>query len=494
MFALTSASLFFYAWWNPVYLCLLLGSISFNFILARSLCRQGPDVANSATRKNLLTFGVVVNMAVLAYFKYFDFFVDSFLGHSELGYNDVNIVLPLAISFFTFQQIAFLVGVYRGEFEESNILRYALFVSFFPQLIAGPIVHYGEMLPQYLKRSCFDIRAEHIAVGSSIFIAGLFKKVVVADGIALYANPVFEAANIGASISFFEAWGGALAYTLQLYFDFSGYSDMAVGLAYSFGLRLALNFYSPYKASSIIEFWRRWHITLSRFLRDYLYIPLGGNRKGSFNKYRNLMITMLLGGLWHGAAWTFVAWGLLNGFYLVVNYSWRYVRKSFAPGPGNRVTRLSAWALTFLAVVTGWVLFRSDSFEAALVIYRGMLGENGILLPPSYLEYLNYVMPLGDLLTALGIRFDRELPLFGGILQMAILGFLVLLTCFAPNLFDLMGHDSPALDTTAVIGEKRGRPPILWKPTIPTALLVFLLFLIVTFKMDGTHEFLYFQF
>jgi D-alanyl-lipoteichoic acid acyltransferase DltB (MBOAT superfamily) len=449
---------------------------------------------NSAAQRNLLAFGVFVNMAVLAYFKYFNFFVDNLLGGSELGYNDVNIILPLAISFFTFQQITFLVGVYRGEFEESNILRYALFVSFFPQLIAGPIVHYREMLPQYLKRSCFDIRAKHIAVGSTIFIVGLFKKVVVADGVALYANPVFEAANIGTPITFFEAWGGALAYTLQLYFDFSGYSDMAVGLAYSFGLRLALNFYSPYRSSSIIEFWRRWHITLSRFLRDYLYIPLGGNRKGSFNRYRNLLITMFLGGLWHGAGWTFVAWGLLHGFYLIVNYSWRYVRKSFAPGPGNSSTRLAAWALTFLAVVTSWVLFRSDSFDAALTIYRGMLGENGILLPPPYLEYLNRFMPLGDFMAALGIRFEGTLPLFGGVPQMAILGFLTLLTCHAPNLFDLMGDDSPALDTTAVIREKGGQPPIVWKPTVPMALLVFLLFLIVTFKLDGTHEFLYFQF
>jgi|SaaInlStandDraft_6_1057023.scaffolds.fasta_scaffold27026_2 alginate O-acetyltransferase complex protein AlgI len=295
---LVGVSLFFYGWWNPAYLGLMLVSILFNYGVGVSLGRT----PRKLSKKPVLIFGVVVNLALLGYFKYANFFVDSL--NSITGTNIVllQVILPLAISFFTFQQIAYLIDAWRGETKEYNFLHYCLFVTFFPQLIAGPIVHHKEMLPQFAKDVVYKLRSKHIAIGLTVFSIGLFKKVVLADGVSVYATPMFDAAEAGVLLTFFEAWGGALAYSFQLYFDFSGYSDMAIGLARMFGIRLPLNFNSPYKATSIIDFWRRWHITLSRFLRDYLYIPLGGSRcRGEPRRFINVMVTMVLGGLWHGA-------------------------------------------------------------------------------------------------------------------------------------------------------------------------------------------------
>ena len=257
---LVGASLFFYGWWNPAYLGLMLVSIFFNYGIGVSL-GGAPKQPN---KKPILIFGVIVNLGLLAYFKYANFFVDNL---NNIAGTDIvleQIILPLAISFFTFQQIAYLVDAWRGETKEYNFLHYCLFVTFFPQLIAGPIVHHKEMLPQFAKDVVYKLRSKHLAIGLTIFAIGLFKKVVLADGISVYASPVFDAAEAGVVLTFFEAWGGSLAYTFQLYFDFSGYSDMAIGIARMFGIRLPLNFNSPYKATSIIDFWRKWHITLSR--------------------------------------------------------------------------------------------------------------------------------------------------------------------------------------------------------------------------------------
>ncbi|MGH6886959.1 MAG: MBOAT family O-acyltransferase, partial [Geminicoccales bacterium] len=295
---LVLTSLFFYGWWNPSYLVLIIGSICFNFFVGQRLLAR--------SSKAILGFGVAVNLLSIAYFKYAGFLAFNIeeLAGVEVGLE--HIVLPLAISFFTFQQIAYLVDAHRGEVRAEGFVNYALFVTFFPQLIAGPIVHHSEVLPQFARRSTYRLDLDNLALGLTVFSIGLFKKVVLADGIATYATPMFAAAQGGYEPTLFEAWGGALAYTFQLYFDFSGYSDMAVGLGLMFNIRIPINFDSPYKAVNVIDFWRRWHITLSRFLRDYLYIPLGGNRRGPERRYVNLMLTMLLGGLWHGAGWTFV--------------------------------------------------------------------------------------------------------------------------------------------------------------------------------------------
>lgn len=373
MFCTTIFSLGFYTWWNPVYVLLLVALMVVNFALGRLLVSVG-------RKRAILAIGICLNLGVLGYFKYTNFLLNTLEWALGQSYSFHEIILPLAISFFTFQKIAFLVDVYQGKVTRLNFLDFCLFVCFFPQLIAGPIVHYREMQPQFenLKAGRYDTSV--FVPGLSLFLVGLFKKVVLADSLARVASPIFGTALDGGDLSALTAWTGALSYTFQLYFDFSGYSDMAIGIALMFGIRLPFNFDSPYKATSIIDFWRRWHITLSTFLRDYLYIPLGGNRHGEARRLTNLMITMVLGGLWHGAGWTFVAWGGLHGAYLVINHLWR--ARTGAAGPDAGGHRL-AWTaastvLTFLAVVLGWVFFRATTFEAALRMLAAMAGIGGV--------------------------------------------------------------------------------------------------------------------
>jgi alginate O-acetyltransferase complex protein AlgI len=371
---LVACSFFFYAWWNPPYISLIFGSILFNFYIGSKLSSP-----NAEKNKSLLTFGIACNLLLLVYFKYTGFLIDNINSIFELNISVDNIILPLAISFFTFQQITYLVDSYRLETREYSFLKYCLYVSFFPQLIAGPIVHHREMMPQFNRKAAFRFKPENISLGLTVFIIGLFKKIVIADGIEIYATPVFDAAASGSLLSFTDAWIGAIAYTLQLYFDFSGYSDMAIGLACLFGIKLPINFNSPYKATNIIDFWRRWHITLSRFLRDYLYIPLGGNRKGNFRRYTNLMITMILGGLWHGAGWTFLIWGSLHGFYLVINNAWRwlvYNRLGYKHIENNVLYIGICGLITFIVVIIAWVVFRADDFTAAVSMLQSMFMWN----------------------------------------------------------------------------------------------------------------------
>ena len=378
---LVLCSLFFYGWWNPAYLALILFSMLFNYAFGVML-GNGRD---QRTNKVLLVLGVAVNLGLLGYYKYASFFVDQINWALGSNFHIEKILLPLAISFFTFQQVAYLVDAYRQETKEYNFLHYCLFVTFFPQLIAGPIVHHKEMLPQFAKNAIYKFNYEHIAMGITIFLIGLFKKVIFADGVAIYATPVFNAAEVEVALTFFEAWGGTIAYTLQLYFDFSGYSDMAIGIAYMFGIKLPINFNSPYKATSIIDFWRRWHITLSRFLREYLYIALGGNRKGNIRRYINLFTTMLLGGIWHGAGWTFVIWGMLHGVYLIINHAWRKIRSDVLKWSDyiSYFEIIAARVLTLFAIIIGWVYFRADSLNGANHLMLTMFGFNGISLPSS---------------------------------------------------------------------------------------------------------------
>jgi len=366
------ASLVFYGWWDWRYVGLLLLSIATNFVLGLRISRaEGP------ARRHWLMAGLAFNLGLLGFFKYTNFFLGTVAEISGHDFGLAKIVLPLGISFFTFTQIAFLVDVKKRIAVEFDFTNYLLFVTYFPHLIAGPVLHHKEMMPQFAAPGMGRARAEDFAVGTALFVIGLAKKVLVADNFAPFASPLFAAAHGGAEPALVAAWVGALAYTMQIYFDFSGYSDMAIGLSRLFGVRLPVNFASPYKSGSIIDFWRRWHMTLSRFLRDYLYIPLGGNRQGERRRQANLMATMVLGGLWHGANWTFVAWGALHGLYLTVNHAWRRRRGKAV----SRWGRAGAWALTFLAVVVAWVFFRADSFPAALAVLSGMTGANGVVLP-----------------------------------------------------------------------------------------------------------------
>jgi len=379
--SLAITSLIFYAWWNPPYLGLLLISILTNYYLGQRL----RDRQNQAW----LGLGLGFNLLLLGYFKYTNFFVDSLRDLAWVNWQVAPIILPLGISFFTFQQIGYLVDLARDRHAEHHQkipnyswLDYTLFVSFFPQLIAGPIIHHRDILPQFQalevtptnRKTFFPEVFKHVAIGLTIFCLGLAKKVLLADEFATIASPLFELADRGELLTIAQAWSAAIFYTLQLYFDFSGYSEMAIGAARLFGITLPINFNSPYQAVSISDFWRRWHITLSNFLRDYLYIPLGGSRSG--NVYLNLFLTMLLAGFWHGAGWTFIIWGGLHGIYLVVHRFWqkwqggRGVQGSDLPI--SWLSKYLAQGLTFLAVVLGWVLFRSSSLSTAQSVIRSM--------------------------------------------------------------------------------------------------------------------------
>lgn len=365
---LALASFWFYAWWDLSYLPLLLGSVLVNYTLGNLL-------AAPTKRPGLLKLGIGLNLALLVYYKYTHFLLANLEEITGSSWQVDTIVLPLAISFFTFQQIAYLVDAHRGKGGERDFLSYCVFVTFFPQLIAGPIVHHADVIPQF--RANRRLRTTQLAGGAMMIVIGLFKKVVIADNLATWVDAPFALADAGGELSPSLAWQGSLAYTLQLYFDFSGYADMAIGLGRVFGIELPLNFNSPYKSKNIIEFWRRWHMTLSRFLRDYLYIPLGGNRRGPTRRYVNLMLTMLLGGMWHGAGWNFLIWGGLHGSYLIINHAaralWQRTTGTSADTPHPLFDPLGI-AITLFAVIIGWIFFRATTLHGALALVGNLGG------------------------------------------------------------------------------------------------------------------------
>tara|TARA_R110002167_G_scaffold22064_10_gene79386 strand:- start:40267 stop:41757 length:1491 start_codon:yes stop_codon:yes gene_type:complete len=376
LIVLVVASIIYYAYWKVEYLAILIVSISINYSIGYGLIKY----KTLGARKALVTTGIVLNLAGLGYYKYANFFIENVQTLTGLEFSNLHILLPLAISFFTFQQIAYLIDCYRNEAKEYSFSHYCLFITFFPQLIAGPIVHHKEMLPQFMDKMKAFFDYNMFWKGLLQFCIGLFKKVIIADTIALYATPIFFAADQGNSITMVEAWIAILAYSFQLYFDFSAYSDMAIGIGRMFGIDLPANFNSPYKARSIEEFWHRWHMTLSRFLRDYLYFTFGGNRKGPFRRYLNLILTMLLGGLWHGASWNFVAWGALHGIYLIINHCTAYVKNALnLNASNNRLLNILSVALTFLAVILAWVLFRAETFSGAFIIYAASINLDSLL-------------------------------------------------------------------------------------------------------------------
>ena len=344
----------------------------FNYVIGNSL----NDTRNrKVSKKALLIFGIVSNISLLGYFKYTDFFIENFNLATSSNIELLNLALPLAISFFTFQQVSYLVDSYRQETKEYDFLNYALFVTFFPQLIAGPIVHHKEMMPQFANSRNMVKNYKNIALGLFIFSIGLFKKVVIADIFAIWATDGFDTAT---TLNIFEAWATSLSYTFQLYFDFSGYTDMAIGLALLFNIKLPINFNSPYKATDIQDFWRRWHITLSRFLRDYIYIPLGGNRKGEGRTYINIMATFIIGGIWHGAGWTFVFWGFLHGAALAIHRAWSSL--------GIKLWTWLAWLITFNFINISWVFFRAKEWDDAIKVLGSMFDFSNTIFTLNYLQ------------------------------------------------------------------------------------------------------------
>jgi alginate O-acetyltransferase complex protein AlgI len=393
---LVSASLFFYGYWNPVYIPLILGSILFNYAVGSTLVRKR---SRPVLCRWVLILGIAGDLSLLAFFKYMDFFIANINAVSSLTLQALHITLPLGISFFTFTQIAYLVDTARGSAREYSLLNYSLFVTFFPHLLSGPILHHKEMMPQFddLRNKIPNHR--HIAQGLALFLLGLFKKVVIADTLAGWANPGFDVAP---TLGLIEAWVTSLSYTLQLYYDFSGYTDMALGASLLFNIKLPINFNSPYKSLTLQEFWRRWHITLGRFVRDYIYIPLGGSRVAEPQILVNVLVTFFLVGLWHGAGWMFVTWGLLHGGGLVVFHFWQKT--------SLRLPRWVAWMLTFNFVNAAWVFFRARTFSDALKVLRGMIGLTGVTLPEALIPYLGalklYGIQFGKTLTTL--RWDER--------------------------------------------------------------------------------------
>jgi alginate O-acetyltransferase complex protein AlgI len=494
---LVLASFVYYAWWRPEFLLLLLFSISVNFAFGTLII----DGALSRTQSRaVLTAGIVFNLCVLGYFKYAGFFVanvDHVLG---LNWAVPSIILPIGISFITFQKIAFLVDAHRGLVRNFTLLNYAFFVTFFPQLIAGPITHHSEIMPQIGPSARRDLAAD-LAVGLSIFVVGLFKKVVVADSLAVYADAGYAMVKAGHPLDTASAWVTVLSYSFQLYYDFSGYSDMAIGLARMFGFQLPVNFYSPYKSASIIDFWRRWHITLSRFLRDYLYIPLGGNRRGTLPRYLNLGIVMLLGGLWHGANWTFVLWGGLHGAMLAVNHAWRALPVSRSLVLKTRLAETIAVLVTFTAVTLAWVLFRSETLADAKTMFAYLWPTTADPLGwPSFAGLLRGQFT--DLRSALALtEWFKPRELWPSVLPPGYLAasarpaglFLLcvaLATFIAPNAYQIFGRFKPALwlpEDTEGSGILRA---LDWR----VAIIIAGMFLLSVLHLSHVSPFLYYQF
>ena len=477
---LTLASLVFYGWWNPVYVPLLVGSMVANYLMGGYLMRR-PSRA-------VLTLGVAANVALLGYYKYTGFLFGTLDEAFGLGWSVDDIILPLAISFFTFQQIAYLVDAHDGEVSEHDFANYCLFISFFPQLIAGPITHHGEMLRQFKDGSTFRPRLDHLSLGITVFLLGLFKKVIIADPLGASASPIFAIAAAGTVPALYDAWFGALGYTLQIYFDFSGYSDMAIGLGLMFGLRLPVNFNSPFKAHNVIDYWSRWHMTLTRFLTAYLYNPivmritrsrmaagkpLPRRGKMSLGTFVVLVayptvLTMFISGVWHGAGWQFAAFGLLHGFYLVVAHGFRALkaRQGLPLDSDKPLHRGSAVLLTFLCVVVAMVFFRASSVEAAMALLSGMLG-----------------------LSELSTKFDKS--------DFLTLALLMAFVWLMPNVQQWMARFRTALDAQPRENVLlRGFPAASWSPTpaIGVAIGVLGFFALAVAFSVAPSEFLYFQF
>ncbi len=484
---LVGTSIFFYSWWNPNFLPVLAFSIIFNYSLGIILYKNS-GLKQRSISLGLLIMGISINLGLLGYFKYAIFFKSILSGVVNDQFQLHSVQIPLGISFFTFQQIVYLVEAYGGLFVEGNFLVYSCFVSFFPQLIAGPIVRPEEIIPQIKKSILAHEWAENILVGLSIFVIGLFKKVVIADSLSEMVSPVFSRAEQGEVLDFFSAWGATFGYTFQLYFDFSGYADMAIGLGKCFGIKVPLNFNSPYKAFNIIEFWRCWHITLSRFLKDFLYIPLGGSKNGRTRKFLNLFLTMTIAGFWHGAGWTFVFWGALHGGFLIVNHAWNNIwRRKINSWWSILLSRM----VTILCIALGWVFFRAETFAGASHIFKGMMN-----LPYTISEKYE---SLAYLLEGIGFSFTGPWISENNILSVVWLIFWLGFLWFMPNTQELFRQYKPAFDSNNVGSSALKDLPVkglqvTWDPGILWGIYIGLLAAVALLSLSRTSEFLYFQF
>lgn len=508
---LLTASLLSYAWWNPKFLVLLIGSIVMNYCIGQTLHER--TAQNADGRGWILGIGLAGNLSLLGYYKYANFLVNA--AHDVFGTNHFlgAVAAPIGISFFTFTQLTYLVDAYGGQAAPYSFLEYCLFAAFFPYIGSGPIVNHREIIPQW-NSGMWRSTPEDLSIGLTLFGLGLFKKSVLADGIAACASPVFSAAAHGTTLTFFEAWWGAIAYALQLYFDFSGYSDMAIGSARLFGIKLPINFNSPYKALNIIDFWNRWHMTLTRFLTNYIYNPLilsitrrrieqgqptlrkSGNSPGTFIAMVALpiLITMFASGVWHGAGWTFIAFGLLHGIYLTINHGWHMLRHSWG------ITRSFSWVggtiargITFAGVVISFVFFRSENFRSAVQLIMAMIGFHGVSLPRS----LHGRWPGWELrLAAHGITFQgMTLTPLQETLSW-IFGLLMVVWAF-PNSQQWLSAFKPALDIGKSQEKHKSKPWVSWSPSWGWAAACGAMTVIAFWTIVGVArptEFIYFKF
>jgi alginate O-acetyltransferase complex protein AlgI len=451
IYLLIGGSLFFYGYWNVNYLPLILLSIFVNYVIGVSISKHNSE--RKSNKKLILIMGLIFNITLIACFKYLAFFVNNINYLFSTNILLLHLQLPLAISFFTFQQIAFLTDCYRGEIQDHKFKNYLLFVSFFPQLIAGPIVHYKEMVPQFTSPELKKINYKNIAFGLILFSIGLLKKIGLADELAVFANQGFSQPN---NPTLIEAWITSLSFTFQIYFDFSGYIDMAMGAALLLNIQLPINFNSPYKACDIQSFWRKWHITLGRFLKEHIYIPFGGNRKGNLSLFSSLMITFLIGGLWHGASWTFVFWGFLHGIAVAINRVWQQ--------SGLRFNKFIAWFITFNFLNIAWIFFRASSFNDAINILKGLFGFNGLLLPTAIASKVSFLNQYGASYIELGLDISA---VYWILLSLATV-------CFMKNSTELKDKFIP----------------------MPILSLIFALFVmwVIVNKIGVANDFIYFQF
>ncbi len=505
------ASLVFYAWWRPLNVLIIAPSIAVNFTLARILLRLNEKEDSRGASKAVLLLGIAFNVAFLGFFKYTDFISTTINDVFSANLVLRHIILPLGISFITFQKIAFLIDVQGGRVKSFTLRDYCIFVLFFPQLVAGPIVHYREMMPQFHAAACrFD--KENFAVGLTLLVFGLFKKVVFADNVALFVTPIYEHSAAGGGTSFLMAWMAAIGFTLQIYFDFSGYSDMALGLARFFGIRLPQNFDSPLRASSIIDFWLRWHMTLTRFLTAYIYNPLTlwltrrrlakglsgfGGRNTTVGAFVYLLMfptimTMFISGLWHGAGYGFIVWGLLHGFYITINHGWRVVAARLWPDKKKyaRIMEPLGLVLTLFAVTTAMVFFRSPTITSAIDLIKGIIGLNGIGLPQDLLDHLG---PLAQKLRAAGVVAESgSLQDFAKTVIWISVMLFTALAC--PNTLQILARFEPALGVTSESAKLRKGSMLEWNASLPWAIAVSLVAAISIFYIGGPSEFLYWQF
>jgi alginate O-acetyltransferase complex protein AlgI len=506
------ASLLFYAWWRPSNILIILTSLATNYLVARTLLSIVANNDKVRAGQIVLGIGIAFNVAFLGYFKYANFLQAAINDLAGTDFVLTRVILPLGISFFTFQQIAFLIDIHGRNIKSFALRDFCLFVLFFPQLIAGPIVHFREMMPQFLSTSR-RLSPDGFSVGLTLFSFGLFKKVVLADGIAPYVSPIYEAAATTGEVSLFPAWIAAIGFTLQIYFDFSGYSDMAAGLARCFGVRLPPNFDSPLKASNIIDFWSRWHVTLTRFLTAYLYNPLalwqtrkrlakglpglGGPNSGAGAFLRVLAIptilTMFLSGLWHGAGYLFIFWGLLHGFYLTINHAWRLVGPQLWSSRDRYEEFMQpiGFVITFTAVAVTMILFRSPNADAAVDLLKGIAGLNGIGVPRELLE----PRALFDAWLSVEPLTRTQIFAVEFVQATAWTLLLLLIALFLPNSLQILARYEP------VLGAERLEPmdpwctPLLaWNPTIPWAIATSILAAAAIVLLGGDSEFLYWQF